>query len=170
MSVGHSIDINRGYALARLPFLGGIGRLYPGVHFSLCFWKCGQSLLIAYRGTNPSQVLLPSLGEITAPCGKSFLLVDLSFFWVDKVIRTFGGPRRRQIREFLKSFSTGWGVTYCSPFSAELTILQRSWASEILGLQFGDLDLPFPLSSQDSELHRLIRRAFPETGNRLKAG
>jgi hypothetical protein len=167
---GHSIDITREFAVATLPFLGGIGRLYPKVHFSLCFWKCGQSLLIAYRGTNPSQVLSPSLGEISAPCGKSFLLIDLSFFWADRIIRTFRGPRRRQIREFLKSFSTGWGVAYCSPFSAELTILQRSWASEILALQFADLAVPFPLSSQDSELHRLIRRAFPEVRNRLSAG
>jgi hypothetical protein len=166
MSVGHSIDINRGYALARLPFLGGIGRLYPGVHFSLCFWKCGQSLLIAYRGTNPSQVLLPSLGEITAPCGKSFLLVNLSFFWSDRIIQTFPGPRRRQIR----SFCTGWGVTYCGPFCAELKVLQRSWSAEILALQFADLAVPFPLSSQDSELHWLIRRAFPEVRNRLSAG
>jgi hypothetical protein len=97
-------------------------------------------------------------------------LVDLSFFWADKIIRTFRGPRRRQIRSFCIEFAAGWGVAYCSPFSAELKVLQRSWSAEILGLQFGDLDLPFPLSSQDSELRRLVCRAFPETGNRLKAG
>jgi hypothetical protein len=168
--VGHSIDITREFAVARLPFLGGIGRLYPGVHFSLCFWKRGESLLVGFQGTNPAQVLWPSLEKETAPIGRVSVLLSLSFFWADKIIQTFPGPRRRQIREFLRSFCTGWGVTYCGPFCAELKVLQRSWSAEILGLQFSDLDLPFPLSSQDSELHRLIRRAFPEVRNRLSAG
>lgn len=156
------LRLNKDYAEVRLPFLE-LERLFPEVSYSLFFWKEADDILVAFRGTNPRQVLLPSLGRAKSRAGNFSLVLSLSYFWVDRIVRSYGKHRRQNLEKFLREFCEGWGVYYYGPHSARIRILNQSWASELLAWQFGDLELPFPLGGKNSKLATLICKAFPQT-------